>query len=354
MSSQLERLSEMLGSQAIQEALKALEQAKAPQDDAEKLYELKGIEFQGRLVKVILQNRNGPCPLIALANVLILKGDILLDKDRQHVSYAHLVEVLAERLLLLSDQTMDETQALNFQKTMDDVLLMLPTLQKGLDVNVYFDSPRGFELTPALCVFDIFNVELVHAWVCDLQEVDVYNIVAKKLRSYNRVVETVVNSQSPRSTNEDEMVQGFICNQFLSDTASQITPTGMRQLLSTLGTAPVVVFRNNHFCTLLKHQSRLWTLVTDQGYREDWNIVWESVDLDGNSEFVDSYFTPYMEAIPPAVFQSEDEDLVLARQLQAQETPPAPHVYRPIDSARSSAPSSVPSSTRSQKKCLIQ
>lgn len=69
-------------------------------------YQLKAIEWiepssgELRKLKVITQNENGPCPLLALCNVLLLRGDIKIKPyDRSFVTYDFLVELLGDYLL---------------------------------------------------------------------------------------------------------------------------------------------------------------------------------------------------------------------------------------------------------------
>lgn len=45
---------------------------------AEPSYRLKHINIRGRGVPVVMQNENGPCPLLAIANVLLLRNQIHL------------------------------------------------------------------------------------------------------------------------------------------------------------------------------------------------------------------------------------------------------------------------------------
>ena len=45
---------------------------------ADDVYQLKRITFQGRPVQIVLQNLNGPCPLLAITNVLLLAGKLSL------------------------------------------------------------------------------------------------------------------------------------------------------------------------------------------------------------------------------------------------------------------------------------
>jgi hypothetical protein len=39
---------------------------------------VKRINFFGRSVKIVMQNENGPCPLLAIANVLSLRNELKL------------------------------------------------------------------------------------------------------------------------------------------------------------------------------------------------------------------------------------------------------------------------------------
>ncbi len=75
-----------------------------PRDDGVHLYNVKRVSFFGRQdVPVICQNENGPCPLIGIANVLLLRGVLSLDAgggaDRVMVSTEELMSLLAARLL---------------------------------------------------------------------------------------------------------------------------------------------------------------------------------------------------------------------------------------------------------------
>lgn len=50
------------------------------------VYKLKRIDFFGRSVPIALQNENGPCPLLAIANVLLLRKQIQLPEHAPDIS----------------------------------------------------------------------------------------------------------------------------------------------------------------------------------------------------------------------------------------------------------------------------
>ena len=52
-----------------------------------------------------------------------------------------------------------------------------------------------------------------------------------------------------------------------------------------------VFFRNNHFSSMCKHEGTLYLLVTDQGFLEQADTVWETLDdVQGDTVYVDQDF----------------------------------------------------------------
>ncbi|CAG8575117.1 13509_t:CDS:2, partial [Acaulospora colombiana] len=218
-------------------------------------YQLKAIEWidpslgEIRRLKVITQNENGPCPLLALWLIEIKPY------DRPSVTYDYLVELLGDYLLktipfgeaeiqkglqeltigksspkgqeqqelsgesisrndngldrkqidvenknekdiATSNQISTRPSLQDYHHTLNTALSIIPSLQTGLDVNVRFNSIHGFEPTAELSVFDVFNVELVHGWVVDPQDQDTWDVVVGKCGSYNKAVECVVGGDS--------------------------------------------------------------------------------------------------------------------------------------------------------------
>ena len=99
---------------------------------------------------------------------------------------------------------------------------------------------------------------------------------------------------SNSNVNTKLLEDGHVLEAFLSDTASQLTYMGLLTLHHTLKERQLAVFfRNNHFATIFKYNSQLYLLVTDLGYQDQPNVVWECLDaVDGNTEYVDSSFKP--------------------------------------------------------------
>jgi ubiquitin carboxyl-terminal hydrolase MINDY-1/2 len=62
-------------------------------------YRLKKISFGKRSVPVLCQNEGGPCPLLAICNVLLLRGSIEIRNDYSEISVGELQQLLAAHLL---------------------------------------------------------------------------------------------------------------------------------------------------------------------------------------------------------------------------------------------------------------
>lgn len=86
------------------------------------------------------QNANGPCPLLALCNVLILSGRIKLPAGETVVTSTHLVDLLGACLIESHCGTRFTTgERANYEQNIQDAMAVFPNLQTGLDVNVRFN-----------------------------------------------------------------------------------------------------------------------------------------------------------------------------------------------------------------------
>ncbi|KAB1260539.1 Ubiquitin carboxyl-terminal hydrolase MINDY-1 [Camelus dromedarius] len=108
--------------------------------------------------------------------------------------------------------------------------------------------------------------------------------------SYNQLVEKIITCK--HSSDTSLVTEGLIAEQFLETTAAQLTYHGLCELTAAAKEGELsVFFRNNHFSTMTKHKSHLYLLVTDQGFLQEEQVVWESLhNVDGDSCFCDSDF----------------------------------------------------------------
>jgi hypothetical protein len=220
-------------------------------------YAIKWIEFNKQSVPIILQNENGPCPLISICNVLLLRNDMNLINFNEKISSQALIDQLGNTLFSKFVPHLGDLS----EKNIEDSLASFDRLQYGLDVNVKFSDTKSFEYTRELDIFDLFHIGLYHGWLIDPQENELYENFSKK--SYNQLIEISLNSQSdPNST-----YLSLLANQFLESSASQLTYYGLSELHSSLKSNELcVLFRNNHFSTMYKNpvDKKLYVLVTDQ------------------------------------------------------------------------------------------
>jgi len=203
-------------------------------------HRIKSISFLGSPRHILLQNKNGPCPLLAAANALLLRGAITLPGrciSAGQVSIDDVINILAERAVAKTgehcalaaitskstpaaaatstdERNIDESKpdgqgappvapptepdlspraaaAAHAQHHLHEVLSLIPSLQHGLDVNPKFTAgPTGVEYTSNLTCFDLLGVELVHGWLLDPQDVETVSVVRD--RTYNELVEVVI------------------------------------------------------------------------------------------------------------------------------------------------------------------
>jgi hypothetical protein len=54
------------------------------------MYSVRFVRFRDRRTPVVLQSKNGPCPLLAVVNALLLRGSLTLDADTTAITFAEL------------------------------------------------------------------------------------------------------------------------------------------------------------------------------------------------------------------------------------------------------------------------
>jgi len=143
---------------------------------AASLYRTKLVYFRGSYHTICMQTVGGPCPLIALVNHLSLRGLVSLRGDNPVVRAAAARDGSADRLSgatlveVVSDY-LRRTHAARaaaepvFALVLSRAMSVLPTLHAGLDINVRFTDVAAFDDTPALALFALCGVPLLHAWL---------------------------------------------------------------------------------------------------------------------------------------------------------------------------------------------
>jgi len=135
------------------------------------MYLTRQIRFLNRKVTIVIQDENGPCPLIALVNALILEGRVSIAKSDVMVSFEELVTLIGNKLLSGQGGNGGDGSAnggacgssssggagagavadsSGWIAQITSVMDILPVLRHGLDVNCRFDSVTGFEFMPEL------------------------------------------------------------------------------------------------------------------------------------------------------------------------------------------------------------
>jgi len=237
-----------------------------------------------------LQNENGPCPLIATVNCLLLDGTAVLPANSvasQQASLAVVVDVLANHALTV----LSTESSYYVQEVMD----YLPTFQYGLDTNPHL-LDGTFEYTAQqLAAFEATGLPVVHGWMVDPDDTELTRIVTQS-PTYNQCMERLVRAQTKEDIDAQEQADCQKLQQFLESSAHQLTPTGLWHLHTTVDTA-AVLFRNNHFATVVKHLECLYVLVTDAGYADQPGVVWERLDvIDGDTEYTNAHFESHAPA----------------------------------------------------------
>ncbi|XP_042327331.1 ubiquitin carboxyl-terminal hydrolase MINDY-2 isoform X2 [Sceloporus undulatus] len=187
------------------------------------VYHLKWVRWKEENTPVVTQNENGPCPLLAIMNVLLLAWKVKLPPMMEIITAEQLMEYLGDYILDSKPKEISEIQRLNYEQNMSDAMAILHKLQTGLDVNVKFTGVRVFEYTPECIVFDLLDIPLYHGWLVDPQIADIVKAVGNC--SYNQLVEKIICCK--QSDNSELVEEGSVAEQFLNNTATQLTYHGL-------------------------------------------------------------------------------------------------------------------------------
>lgn len=262
---------------------------------------------------VLVQNKNGPCPLLALVNGLIMLSNqdaqspvVKALQIRENISLGLLIQALFDELTTwhAADEELPDIEALS---------RFLTILHTGMNVNprLTLESPSSagkFLETNDLRFYGTFKVPLVHGWIAApsteahaaMTRVAQYHEDIQLLQFRKEEIEDrVVQSGSDLSADEQTLIRDIdTIDRFVHvENATQLSAFGLEHLSSVLAPGSIsILFRNDHFSTLYKHPQshQLFTLITDAGYADHAEIVWESLtDVNGmESEFFAGDFRP--------------------------------------------------------------
>ena len=284
--------------------------------------QIRKITFLGRSCGIILQSENGPCPIIALANALILERKIDIPPDTNSIGIEEVIQLVANAIFEVNNSQDTDGNLLEI----DEVLDLLPKLVHGLDLNVIFTDVSSFEFTREISVFDALHIPLLHGWIPENDETfgdldsllrnKSYNYLTLRLAAYKSALidgdhEKTVASSEGNDDLVELLKEGVAIDRFLSSTSSQLTFKGVVGLYANMSERQIaVLFRNNHFSLLFCIDGQIFSLVTDVSFLQE-SAVWELLDsnsLQGDSEFFDCQFQSLATAIPSPSPPPEDNE----------------------------------------------
>lgn len=258
---------------------------------------------------ILIQNANGPCPLLALVNALVLTTPSELVtplietlRTREQVSLGLLLDAVFDELM--SDRRSGNSPDL---PDVGDLYAFLVTLHTGMNVNPRFvpaesmlqsndeELPGSFEDTREMKLYSTFAIPLIHGWLPHRHEM-AYQAFQRTAQSYEdaqnvqfREDELEQKLKSGELTSESQSLLNDVTTikQFFTYWPTQLTAHGLDVINKYMKPGQIaILFRNDHFSMLYREprSSRLMTLVTDAGYATHDEIVWESlVDINGSS-----------------------------------------------------------------------
>lgn len=260
---------------------------------------------------ILIQNANGPCPLLALVNALVLttpstENTALVEmlQTREQVSLGLLLDAVFDELM--SSRRGEVAQDL---PDVGDLYSFLVALHTGMNVNpryvpsvaehephhaqAFLSDVGEFEETLEMTLYSTFAIPLIHGWLPQRQS-PAFLIFARTAPSYEEAanvlfreeeLEAKLNAEGLSSDEETLREDIAVIKQFLASWPTQLTTYGLEAISRGLRPGQFTIFfRNDHFSTLYKEPKtgQLMTLVTDAGYASHEEIVWESlVDING-------------------------------------------------------------------------
>ncbi|GAB0134526.1 hypothetical protein EsDP_00002893 [Epichloe bromicola] len=298
-------------------------------DAKSETYQIKNIQWHDpssdknpRASPILIQNENGPCPLVALVNALTMTTPadgpettlVEILRPREQISLDLLLKAVFDELM--SPRRTGSEAAL---PDVSDLYAFLQSLHTGMNVNPRFiptpemekaykrtslthlhPTERGnlipgtFENTTEMSLYATFSIPLIHGWLPARSD-PVYSAMERRAASYEDVQNLLfceeeltnkLSSHQGLTEDEQQLYQDIMTiKMFLDSSATQLTAWGIEVMRKAMrpGTF-AILFRNDHFSTLYCHPDtlQLLSLVTDAGYHKHEKVVWESlVDVTG-------------------------------------------------------------------------
>ncbi|KAI5961051.1 hypothetical protein KGF57_001800 [Candida theae] len=313
-------------------------------------WSLDGSDVESTTTPILLQDQNGPCPLVALVNTLVLQFDfrtsqvdaVNLSQSQTHdeavtnlksklfthfhnsssIGLGDILGLVADLLLVYSEDNISH-------EIVDNILKQLPKLHTGLDVDPNLTN-GNFAQDLATTLFDIFDLKFKHGWIigdaesgyADDESIEHTFSILRELQTFDKVQDYLLLPDSDPAVAENQQH----IRQWLDATCSQLTSEGLLKLDHDLPSPQFLIFfRNNHFNTLLKKsRNEFYLLVTDSSFQsKSGKLVWQSLNSvsGGGDIFFTGDFMPVLD-IEQDIGQEEetlDSDLILSRQLQEEE-----------------------------------
>ncbi|EGW32937.1 uncharacterized protein SPAPADRAFT_60278 [Spathaspora passalidarum NRRL Y-27907] len=313
---------------------------------------------------IVLQDKNGPCPLIALINTLMLSNDLNLSRSDyipsnqaksdailhfksvllQHESVAIELDLLLKHLGdLLLEFTQDNKSGLRFE--IDQLLNSLPLLHTGLTVNPNLINGEFNPEDLSTSLFTVFDLKFRHGWV--INQIDNENIewneeaapqegsssshadnyaqvveLFNELQTFDRIQDYLLldSTKDPKLAHNQTLI-----HKWLDLNRTQLTRIGLDKLnLCLVNEQFVVLFRNNHFSTMFKKSDKeFYVLITDTSFqtsKSSSKIIWQSLNsISGNDDlFFTGDFLPVLN-VDQEPQEQYDTDYLLTKQLQEEE-----------------------------------
>jgi len=238
------------------------------------------------------------------------KDTVVTNEDSDTNQSQHSEEIENANKSVLKNETKDEEMESENETTNDKV----DTKKDAIVIDDDKDEKEYVDVQKEFSVNDVRSVESEE----------------ENNRKIEEIEKDIAELKEKQAKHCESVSKGEIINLFLDETSHQLTYYGVEQLNTFVQEYQLCIFfRNNHFSTMLKYKDGLYLLVTDLGYANVQDIVWERLDtIDGNTEYVNGNFLKPapQESLSPQTFLSAEQllaqegqnsrDYQLAMQLQ--------------------------------------